>query len=73
LLTEHGRDVVITFVKALRAIAFKVMMALDDPEIKPAAWHEVVSAINVLGQHISPDAIAKAAGQSSGSTLPPTA
>jgi hypothetical protein len=56
-LVEHGRDVVIAYVAALRQAAGRVLRALESESCRPKGWVQALGALDVLGRHISDEAV----------------
>jgi hypothetical protein len=55
---QHGADVVLLHLAALRRVAQRTLEALNDPDIKPDGWYAVLAGLNLLAANVPENAIA---------------
>lgn len=58
VLTEVGRRAVVNFIHALELVSLKTLNELLNPKRRPANWHQLMEAVNLLGSFIPAETVA---------------
>lgn len=58
MLTEVGKHAVVNFIHTLEAVSVKTLQELANAKRRPANWHEIMEAVNLLGSFIPAETVA---------------